>query len=157
MAVAPGRGRKPKPVARKKAAGNPGGRRLNTAEPDYNEISNVDAPDWLQGPGRSLWEVLAPQLCEQDILKMTDIQNLEAYCAAYGRFREAEESIKHHGSVIQDDSGKLYKNPAVTIVNEATRQMATMGSLLGLDPSSRQRLVGRDGERKGNPFASLLQ
>ena len=157
MPVAPGRGRKAKPVAKKKAAGNPGGRQLNTNEPDFGEISNIDAPDWLQGPGRSLWEVLAPQLCGQNVLKLTDIQNLEAYCAAYGRFREAEDAIKMHGSVIQEESGKLYKNPAVTIVNEATRQMATLGSMLGLDPSSRQRLVGKDGERSGNPFAHLLQ
>ncbi|MCW0136121.1 P27 family phage terminase small subunit [Escherichia coli] len=33
------------------------------------------------------------------------------------------------------------KTPALTAANEAARQMVTFGSLLGLDPASRQRLI----------------
>ena len=34
--------------------------------------------------------------------------------------------------------------------------MATYGSFLGLDPSSRQRMQGPKKPGKGNPFAALL-
>jgi len=156
MPVAPGRGRKPKPVARKVAAGNPGKRALNTAEPKFGELRNIDPPEWMVGAARELWELLAPQLCEQRVIQMTDVQNLEIYCAAYGRFRLAEVEIAMHGILVTDASGTVKKNPAATIANEAARQMATFGALLGLDPSSRQRLVGAKPAGDGNPFAALL-
>lgn len=149
-------GRKPKPVARKLAAGNPGKRALNRNEPRYGELRDIDPPDWLDGHGRALWELLAPQLCAQRVLKLTDVQNLESYCAAYARFRAGERAIAQYGIVIPDESGKLLKNPAATIINEALRQMATFGSLLGLDPSSRQRLLGAAPTDSDNPFAALL-
>ncbi|AZY48848.1 phage terminase small subunit P27 family [Bordetella avium] len=149
-------GRKPKPVAKKLAAGNPGKRALNNDAPSYGEITNVFAPEWLQGHGRDLWEHLAPLLCREKILQATDIQNLEAYCAAYGRFREAEEDILKNGIVVAGPQGRPLKNPAATVANEALKQMATYGALLGLDPSSRQRLQGPKKAGKGNPFAALL-
>lgn len=34
--------------------------------------------------------------------------------------------------------------------------MASYGGLLGLDPSSRQRLIGKKPEGNGNPFFDLL-
>lgn len=155
MAVAAGRGRKPKPTARKIAAGTRKDR-VNPMEPRYDSIQNIDPPEWLQGPGRALWELLAPQLCKQRVLKMTDVQNLEAYCAAYGRFREGEDAIKQYGAIVKDDGGRLFKNPATTVINEAVRQMATLGSMLGLDPASRQRLTGPEPADGGNPFAALI-
>ncbi|MGG4774841.1 phage terminase small subunit P27 family [Paenalcaligenes sp. Me52] len=153
MAGVPGRsGRRPKPTERKVAAGNPGKRALNKDAPEFGGVVNIDAPDWLQGPGRNLWEHLAPLLCAEQVLQATDIQNLEFYCAAYGRFRMAEEDIARNGITVEGAQGGIVKNPAATIINEATRQMATFGSLLGLDPSSRQRLLG---PKKQDPTAEL--
>lgn len=157
MAGVPGRsGRKAKPVALKKVAGNPGKRELNLNEPEFGAIKNIDCPDWLVGYGRELWVHLAPLLCEQKVLQASDIQNLEAYCAAYGRFRIGEESVARDGITVETPMGGIVKNPAVTVVNEALRQMASYGGLLGLDPSSRQRLQGPDKKGGGNPFADLL-
>jgi len=157
MAGVAGRsGRRPKPTERKIATGNPGKRALNTQEPDFGQVVNIDPPDWLQGPGRQLWETLAPQLCAQQILQATDVQNLEVYCAAYGNFRVAQEELVKNGPVVAGAQGGPTKNPAATIVNEAGRQMATYGSLLGLDPSSRQRLTGPKKKTNANPFAGLL-
>ena len=157
MAIAPGRGGRPKPVALKLAAGSPGHRKLNTNEPKYDEITNIDPPDWLLPDARGIWETLAPQLCKQRVLKITDIQNLELYCDAYARFRLGQQSIAEHGLVIVQEDGKLMKNPAATAINEATRQMVSVGSLLGLDPSSRQRLTGAGNGKQQNPFADLIK
>jgi len=157
MAGVAGRsGRKPKPVARKVAAGNPGKRALNIQAPQFDAVVSIDPPNWLDGPGRDLWVHLAPLLCAQQVLQATDIQNLEFYCSAYGRFREAERHIAENGIVVDGAQGGMVKNPAATIINESTRQMATFGSLLGLDPSSRQRLLGPKKRNAGDELAAIL-
>lgn len=157
MAGVAGRsGRRPKPVERKVAAGNPGKRALNRSAPEFGVAINVDPPEWLIGAGRDLWLHLAPLLCSQQVLQATDIQNLELYCTAYGRFREAEAHIAKNGVVVDGAQGGLVKNPAATVINEATRQMATFGSLLGLDPSSRQRLLGPKKRDAGAELAAIL-
>ena len=75
---------------------------------------------------------------------------------SYSRWREAEQEVERYGLVIMDDNGKLNKNPALTIINEAKTQMMKFGSLLGLDPSSRTRLTGAaNSEPIANPFADL--
>lgn len=89
-------------------------------------------------------------------MQATDIQNLEAYCAAYGRFRTGEELIAAQGLVVMGAQGGPMKNPAATVINEALRHMVSYGALLGLDPTSRQRLSGPKKGSKGNPFAALL-
>lgn len=149
-------GRKPKPTARKALAGNPGKRALNKNEPDFGLVTNILAPDWLAGHARDLWEHLAPLLCKQHIVQATDIQNLEVYCAAYGQFRAAEDELARNGVVVTGAQGGPVKNPAATAKNEAVKQMATYGAMLGLDPSSRQRLLGPKKKGEGNPFAALL-
>ena len=149
-------GRKPKPAAKKQLAGNPGKRALNKDEPDFGTVINIDPPEWLIGPGRDLWEHLAPLLCAERILQATDIQNLEAYCTAYGRFRDGQADITENGITVMGAQGGVVKNPAATIINEALKQMATYGAMLGLDPSSRQRLQGPKKPGAGNPFAQLL-
>jgi P27 family predicted phage terminase small subunit len=157
-AVAPGRGRKPKPTARKKAAGNPGKRELNKNEPEFDEITNIDPPEYFQDDefAWQMWERVAPLLCDQKVLTLGDLHNLELFCDAYGRWRRARVELNTKGLIVEGATGGPVKNPAATIINEASRQMATFGSLLGLDPASRSRLTGGTGTPKSNPYSSLL-
>lgn len=155
-ATVSGRGRKPKPTARKKAAGNPGKRPLNEREPDFGLVTNIDAPEWITGFGREMWERVAPPLLKQKVLQVTDLHNVEAFCMAYNTWRMASDDVKKNGTVVAGATGGPVKNPALTAMNEAARQMVTFGSLLGLDPSSRQRLMGGDRKPLDNPFAGLL-
>lgn len=158
MAGVAGRsGRRPKPVAKKELAGNPGKRKLNVDEPDFELVQTVDCPEWMGEYGRLLWETVVPQLCAEKVLAATDVQNLEVYCAAYDQFREAEKHIASNGLVVTSPQGGMVKNPAATAKNEAVKQMATYGGMLGLDPSSRQRLTGAAKKHDENPFAGLLQ
>jgi len=157
MAGTPGRsGRKPKPVERKIAAGNPGKKSLNRAAPNFGVVVNIDPPDWMEGAARDLWLHLAPLLCAQQVLQSTDVQNLEVYCATYGHFRHAERRIAERGITVEDANGREVKNPAVTALNEAARRMATYGALLGLDPSSRQRLIGPKKRDAGDELKAIL-
>jgi len=155
VAAVPGRGRRPKPTNRKLLAGNPGKRALNLSEPTFSPLLNVACPDWLAEDelAEPLWDMLIQELCGAEVLCITDIHNLEAFCAAYSRWRKAEKEIALHGLVVEGATGGPVKNPACTVANESLRQMTSYGSLLGLDPASRSRLVG-GGKKKGdkNPF-----
>ncbi|CAD5376722.1 putative Phage terminase, small subunit, P27 family [Pseudomonas sp. OF001] len=156
-ARAPGRGRKPKPTAKKELAGNPGKRALNTAEPEFSAITDIDPPEWLSPRAATMWRMLVPELLREKVLCITDLHNVEAFCAAYDKWRLAEESVQQFGIVVQSAQGSPMKNPALTAANEAMRQIVTFGSLLGLDPSSRSRIIGGNKNASTeNPFAALL-
>lgn len=156
IATVAGRGRKPKPTARKKAAGNPGKRALNQDEPDFGLVTNIDAPEWITEEARDMWERIAPLLLKQKVLQETDLHNVEVFCTAYGNWRAAKAHVKKFGLVLEGASGGPVKNPALTALAEAAKQMVTFGSMLGLDPASRQRLTGAGNEKQDNPFGDLL-
>ena len=157
MAGVKGRsGRRAKPTARKELAGNPGKRALNKDEPEYELVTNIECPDWLFGFAREMWDRVCPSLCSSKVMQVTDYHNLEVFCMAYDRVRRADEDLRVNGLVVSSAQGTPMKNPAATILNEASRQMATFGALLGLDPSSRQSMLGAGKKKTDNPFGALL-
>jgi P27 family predicted phage terminase small subunit len=149
-------GRKAKPTAQKIAAGNPGKRALNKDEPDFGLVTNVDPPDWITGAGRDMWERVVPLLLRQKVLQITDLHNVEIFCTAYGTWRTAAADVAKNGPVVPGASGGPIKNPALTALNEASKQMASFGAMLGLDPASRQRLTGGGNKKPDNPFTALI-
>ena len=156
-ATVAGRGRKPKPTAKKQLAGNPGKRALNTAEPEFSKITDVDPPDWLSERAAVMWRMVVPELLRENVVAITDLHNVEAFCVAYDNWRLAQESVREHGIVVTGAMGGPMKNPALTAANETMRQMVTFGSMLGLDPASRTRLIGGNKEKETNEFANLLR
>lgn len=156
IATVPGRGRKPKPTARKEAAGNPGKRKLNGAEPDFGLVTNIDPPEWIVGAARDMWLRIAPLLCQQKVLQESDIHNVEIFCMAYGNWRLASIDVATNGIVVPGATGGPTKNPALTALNEAAKQMASFGALLGLDPASRSRVMGGGQSKPKNEFSDLM-
>ena len=156
-ATVAGRGRKPKPTAKKLLAGNPGKRALNTAEPEFSKITNVDPPEWLSDRAAQMWRMVAPELLRENVVAITDLHNVEAFCVAYDNWRMAQESVQKNGIVVEGAQGGPIKNPALTAANETMRQLVTFGSMLGLDPASRTRLIGGNKEKETNEFAQLLR
>jgi P27 family predicted phage terminase small subunit len=151
------RGRKAKPTNLKLIQGNPGKRKLNDAEPSVDALQEVPAaPGWLSERGMEAWDHLASWLVGSKILTATDLHNLEAFCSAYGRWRDAEELYAKEGAVVTGATGGPVKNPAATVINESLKQMAMFGSALGLDPASRVRLAVPGGGDDSNPVAELL-
>ena len=156
-ATVAGRGRKPKPTAKKLLAGNPGKRALNKAEPEFSKITNVDPPEWLSDRACQMWRMVVPELLRENVVAITDLHNVEAFCVAYDNWRMAQESVQQHGIVVAGAQGGPMKNPALTAANETMRQIVTFGSMLGLDPASRTRLIGGNKERETNEFTQLLR
>lgn len=149
-------GRKPKPSHLKAVQGNAGKRGVNHDEPEGEELTEVPLPpDWLDPIGIQMWEKIGPWLVSSKILTGSDLANLEAYCAAYARWRKAEEDIAIKGITVQGMNSEV-KNPACTVANESLKQLVTFGSALGLDPSSRSRLAIPGAKDAGNPFKDLI-
>ncbi|MBD8492977.1 phage terminase small subunit P27 family [Pseudomonas syringae] len=149
-------GRRPKPTAQKALAGNPGKRKLNNDEPDFSLVTNVDPPDWLSDYAIQVWKMIVPELLRAKVLALTDLHNVEAFCTAYGNWRMAQEEVRANGIVVAGATGGPVKNPALTAAKEAMSQMVTFGSMLGLDPASRTRVIGGNKQKTTNPFAGIL-
>ena len=162
MAGTAGRsGRRPKPTARKELAGNPGKRALNKEAPVFTPIKGVEPPDWFaeeELPLASImWELTTTGLCGQGLLCVTDLAVLERWCVAYEFWRRAVRNIAVDGLSITGAMGGKIKNPELTAKKEQESEMSSTGSMLGLDPSSRQRLVGLAGKKKNdNPFLKMI-
>ncbi|MHA3098413.1 phage terminase small subunit P27 family [Acinetobacter brisouii] len=158
IASIPGRGRKSTPQETKRAKGNPGKRPLNAHVPEFSKVVNIDVPDYMQELeyAAKIWESIVPELLKNKILCLTDMHNVEGFCLAYENWRKAQREVALHGIVVEGAQGGPVKNPALTAMNEAARQMTMFGSLLGLDPSSRGRLTGGGQKKKGNAFAGVL-
>ncbi len=158
VAAVPGRGRKPKPQETKRASGNKGKRPLNSNAPEFSEVTDIDVPEYMlqMDNAAMMWRLVIPELLKNKVLRITDIHNVEAFCIAYHNWRSAQKEVAMFGVTMTTDQGSIIKNPALTALNESSKQMATFGAMLGLDPSSRSRLTGGNGKQKDNPFAKVL-
>ena len=150
-----GRGRKPKPTAQKKLAGNPGKRALPEDELKFDPISDVDAPEHLDDLATECWNTYAPLLCGQSVLCITDLHNLEIFCNAYSGYRQSMALAAGEITVYQDN-GTIKKNPALSAANEFANQMRSFGALLGLSPADRSRIMAPKSKEDDNPFGKLL-
>ncbi|MDT8822474.1 phage terminase small subunit P27 family, partial [Klebsiella pneumoniae] len=118
-------------------------------------------PDWFaeeELPLASImWELTTKELCGQGLLCVTDLAVLERWCVAYEFWRRAVKNIAVDGLSITGAMGGKIKNPELTAKKEQESEMSSTGSMLGLDPSSRQRLVGLAGKKKNeNPFLKMI-
>lgn len=124
---------------------------------DFEGICDIDVPEYMDRMeyATMIWKSIVPKLLERKTLKLTDMHNVEMFCIAYNNLREAQLEVALNGVTIETAMGRI-KNPAVTVVNEASKQLASFGAMLGLDPASRARLMGNNGKPKNNPFSEVL-
>ncbi|WP_329601881.1 phage terminase small subunit P27 family [Sansalvadorimonas verongulae] len=122
-------------------------------EPQFSQLTNIEPPQWMDEMAVAMWETVCPELCRERVLTITDVHNLEVFCSSYANWREAQFHVTTNGVTMTDQLGQVKKNPALTALNEAARQMATFGAMLGLDPGSRQRLIGGNKPESNNRFS----
>ena len=108
------RGRKPKPTAVKVLEGNPGKRQLNELEPKP-EKKAPKCPVWLDKEAKKEWRRISKQLEDLGILTEVDMAAFAGYCEAYSRWKEAEEFISKHGTIVKTPSGYWQQVPQVSI------------------------------------------
>lgn len=135
----------PTPTALKILAGNPGKRPLNENEPQP-EPAIPSAPDHLSDEARQEWERVVPELFALGLLSHVDRAALAAYCAAYGRWVEAERMIREHGMTQLSPNGYVQQSPHLSIANKALAQMKAFLTEFGMTPSSRSKVAAQPKE-----------
>lgn len=138
------RGRKPKPTALKMLEGNPGGRPLNEAEPKPQKKA-PRCPTWLEDEAKREWKRMAKVLEQLGLLTEMDMAAFAGYCQAYARWKEAEEFLTQHGSMVRTPNGYLQQVPQVSIAQTNMKIMLKFCEQFGLTPSARSRIVGGEG------------
>jgi len=133
------RGRKPKPTKLRMLQGNPGKRPLNTQEPAYRALQS-ECPEFLGVQARKEWDRIKAVFDQQELITESDYSALTAYCAAWGRWIEAEDHIKQSGMLVKSPSGYAIQNPWLAISNRAFEQMMKFMVEFGMTPSSRSRV-----------------
>lgn len=134
------KGRRPKPTALKVATGNPGGRRLNAAEPQLD--GRTTPPTWLDKIARQEWRRLAPRLERHRLLTPADRTLFALYCRAYSRLVRAERFLRAQESLVfKTKAGTLKAWPHEAIANAAADQLRHLAAEFGLSPASRSRIA----------------
>ena len=134
------RGRKPKPTAVKVLEGNPGKRTLNMFEPKPEKVA-PECPDWLNEEAKAEWNRLVDKMVELGTLTEMDMAAFAGYCQSYARWKEAEEFIEKHGTIVKTPSGYWQQVPQVSIAQTNLKVMLKFCSEFGLTPSSRSRMI----------------
>lgn len=134
------RGRKPTPTAIKLLEGNPGKRKLNEREPTPDKKA-PSCPKWLEPEGKKEWRRLAKQMERLGILTEVDMAAFAGYCQAYARWKEAEEFITQHGTIVRTPSGYWQQVPQVSIAQTYLKIMNRFAEQFGLTPASRSRII----------------
>ena len=149
------RGRKPKPTAIKVLEGNPGKRALNTAEPKPKSKA-PKCPGWLDTEAKKEWRRMAKQLEQLGLLTEVDMAAFAGYCQAYARWKEAEEFISQHGTIVKTPSGYWQQVPQVSIGQTYLKIMNKFCEQFGLSPSARSRIVTGQGDTEEDPMELML-
>lgn len=150
------RGRKPKPTAIKKLEGNPGRRPLNHQEPQPDKKA-PRCPAWLEDEAKKEWKRTGKILERLGLLTELDMAAFAGYCQAFARWKEAEEFISKHGTIIRTPSGYLQQVPQVSIAQTNLKIMLKFCEQFGLTPSARSRIAaGENPEREADPMELIL-
>ena len=143
------RGRKPTPTAIKELEGNPGKRPLNKDEP--KPVKKAPAcPKWLEPEAKKEWRRLAKQMEALGILTEVDMAAFAGYVQAYARWKEAEEFISQHGTIVKTPSGYWQQVPQVSIAQTYLKIMNKFAEQFGLTPASRSRIIAGNGDGGSN-------
>lgn len=150
------RGRKPKPTPLKLLEGNPGKRPLPQGE--VRPPSKAPrCPPWLEEDAKKEWKRMGKILEGMGLLTDMDMTAFAGYCQAYARWKEAEEFLSKHGSIIKTPNGYLQQVPQVSISQTNLKIMLKFCEQFGLTPSARTRLssIG-EGGGTGDEMEDLL-
>lgn len=112
---------------------------LLDATKDLSKLQD-SAPKYLKGKARYMYEQLVPALQASQWVKNLDLQIVASLCVNYQLLQEGYADINEHGQTYMSENGSIRKNPNVDIVNNATKNIKSLSSELGLTPASRATL-----------------
>ena len=81
---------------------------------------------------------------QMGLLTEMDMAAFAGYCQAYARWKEAEEFITQHGSILRTKSGYVQPVPQVSIAQTYLKIMNRFAEQFGLTPAARSRIIAED-------------
>lgn len=115
-------------------------------------------PTWLTREAKAEWKRVVHELVRLDLVKAEDRATLAAYCECWSRFVAANQMLRKEGlTVVNPDSGRMSKHPAVAIAEAAATQLRHYANDFGLTPAGERNVSRRDDNRdpdETNPFAA---
>ena len=127
------------------------------SEPQPQRLDSApEPPDFLSLEAATEWRRLAPELIRLGLLTGLDLAVFSAYCAAWGRWAEAERLIAEVGTLtVTSARGHETPHPLLRLSSAAANDALRFGSEFGLTPCSLARLDGCEPPPSGK-FAGLL-
>lgn len=120
-----------------------GGRKRKTTQQHKSSLTRIAPPDELIDPvAVRVWKTQSKVLIERGTFEVEDAPLLVAYCNSFAYMLQAEQEIGAQGLVVPTADGSIKKSPYVNVRNDAISQLTRCGSLLGLDPLTRIRMMG---------------
>ena len=133
------RGRKRKPTNLHLIHGTLRKDQARPNEPKIAVASDLKPPGWFDEQQRKHWQHYFQVLKKMRVITAGDHALLTAFVCAVARLREAERLIDRDGLTVSGQFGPK-TNPATIIAAECAKQIKSLGSELGLSPTSRPRL-----------------
>ena len=131
------RGRKPIPTAIKLLRGNPGKRRLNTAEPVHPALDPTPPMELQRDElARLEWTRLVSSLAPGH-MTCADRSLVVSYCRTWSVWLRLEEEADRHPLVSTGPSGTMMVNACLKASLRVTLLLVKICSELGITPSSR--------------------
>ena len=166
-----------KPTKLKILEGNPGKRQL-PREPEPKPAM-PSCPSHLKGVAAKEWKRITPELYVLGLLTQIDRAALAAYCAAYGRWVDAEREIarlrrsdrdisklqkkypgknllRATGLVRETSNGNFIMEPLISVSNKAVEQMHKFLVEFGMTPAARARISTEGKKDPDDPMEELL-
>ena len=90
------------------------------------------------------------------LLTEVDMAAFAGYCQAFARWKEAEEFISKHGTIVKTPSGYWQQVPQVSIAQTYLKIMNRFCEQFGLTPSARSRMIVDAEQRADSDTMELL-
>ncbi len=119
--------------------GNPGKRKLNKAEPQFNPEIPL-CPEWIDDEGKREWMRVVGDLHKAGLCASVYAGPLAVYCQAFADFRSAVETIRHEKATLMTDKGNVIQHPAVGMKNKAMVILLKAAAEFGFSPSAKTRI-----------------
>lgn len=154
-----GQGRKPLPTEMKKLRGgiNTYHRSMPENEIEPKKYSKPPTPPRrLNDIGKKEWKRISKELHRLNLLTKIDTVALEAYCACYATWVQAQQEIQEKGLLVNAPSGYPIINPLVSIANTTLKNMYKFLVEFGMTPSSRTKMNVQPKEEKKDPLKEFM-
>jgi P27 family predicted phage terminase small subunit len=144
--------------------GNPGKRPLRP-EPEPDRGSQCpEPPEFLSSDAVTEWRKVAPELHRSRMLTAFDVMPLAAYCAAFSRWKAAEEELAREAAqdprkalTVTDAKGVMRPNPLLRLSRAAAAEMVKIAGQFGMSPAARSRIAaGIAGQPQPSKFDGLI-